>query len=90
MRREADEAWAREQARREQNRERMRDARGARRERTSTPSWTHARSADDTASAKRRRTCHLLFVRASHATTGEHEASACRAKAEQMRDRYGL
>lgn len=53
------------------------------------PGWVYDRDVDGR-QAKRRRTCRLLWERASHPSTPEHEAQACRERAEEIRRRYGL
>lgn len=48
------------------------------------------RPGEDSSRAKKRGICESLWKRAAHPGTPEHEASACREKAEQLRARYGL
>jgi hypothetical protein len=88
--REEREAWAYEQARKEQERQRKarRDARDPKVGRA--PSWTFQTHGDDEATAKRRRTCRLLYERATHPTTPEHEATACRERADMIGKKYGF
>lgn len=88
--REEQEAWAREEARREQERQRSQRRRGRTSTSTDVPEWCRERYSDDAATAKRRRTCRLLYERATHGSTPQHEAAACREKADAMRKRHGL
>jgi hypothetical protein len=98
QRREEAEAWAREEAAREAERQRSERrqkraderAQQARRESAPDDRWSWPVAGDDAATAKRRRTCGLLLDRARHASTPPAEAAACRERAEQMRERYGL
>lgn len=89
-RREQEEAWAREQARKE--RERQRSARRDRRDPKvgTVPPWCYDRAGEDASHAKWRRTCKLLYQRATHPSTNEAEATACREKAEKIKARHGL
>jgi len=91
-RREQEEAWAREEARKERERQRSQERRTGRSYKfgDGVPSWCFAKAGDDTAAAKRRRTCKLLYERATHPSTPEAEATACREKAEKMGARYGF
>jgi hypothetical protein len=52
------------------------------------PSWCDDRPNDPL--AKQRRRARLLWERAAHGATGEHEAQACRERAEDIHKRYGL
>lgn len=89
--REWQEAWAREEARKEQERQRAKARRG-RGEKTPSgmPTWVFRQARDSAEQEKRRRRCYLLFTRALHEGTDEHEAQACRDAAERIRARYGL
>ena len=84
IRREHAEAWAKEEARREQERQRSARRRGTYQPPKGMPKWCYAKHGDTAEAAKRRRTCRLLMERALHAGTPEHEATACREKAERL------
>jgi hypothetical protein len=90
QRQEEAEAWAREQAKREQARERMRRNRGKGEEHIPTPPWCAECPSDTTTQARARRTARLLWTRAAHQGTTEHEATSCKAKAEHLRSKHGL
>lgn len=83
----------REQARREQEARKARErrAREAREQaHRAGADWTAPRSTDTAAQKRARATCRKLMDRASHRNTNEHEASACREKADAIREKHGL
>jgi hypothetical protein len=90
-RREEREAWARQEAAREEERQRSYKRRTGERWRSEgTPLWCYPKAGEPRDQAKRRRTTKLLYDRACHDATNEHEAEACRDRAEEMRTKYGL
>lgn len=89
-RREEREAWAKQKAQQEARNERRRTSPPPPAdERPRTPGWVFSADTDPYKRAKRR-VCRLLWERASHRSTPEAEATACRERAEEMRVRYGL
>jgi hypothetical protein len=83
----------REEARRREQdaaRARARRARERARAQATGPAWTHPRVGDNDAQARARVRGAKLMERANHPGTNAHEASACAAKAETIRQRHGL
>lgn len=91
-----EEQARREQAREESARERRNEQARERRRRARQQSygtasdWWSPRTTDTAAKAKARATCARLMERAEHSKTNEHEAAACREKAETIRKKKGL
>lgn len=91
-RREQEEAWERQKAKAEQERQRAYERRHDSpwtppKER---PGWCGDRFGDDPVRKAKRRRARLLWERSVHQGTNEHEAQACWERAEKIRAEYGL